>query len=233
MVGFPLGLQRACSVPAACTACFKFIIGYNSPIVKKKNGKNGKQINFKNPEIGPTWPRNRCDHIFLSHCFPHLSLTTSSNTLVALNPLQIPRCSLPQAACALCSHIITDLSQTPPRPRLRTRGRRPSRPSPPSREIWLQLYIRHQQDGCYRVQTNPGPSQWQQSDPINWRMRSADLSRLVATICHNPETDCPTENIPNIKIYVVFAQTYLTYQGIRCDICQLASKSGRSVKKYF
>ena len=60
MVGFPLGLQRACSVPAACTACFKFIIGYNSPIVKKKNGKNGKQINFKNPEIGPTWPRNRC-----------------------------------------------------------------------------------------------------------------------------------------------------------------------------
>ena len=53
MVGFPLGLQRACSVPAACTACFKFIIGYNSPIVKKKNGKNGKQINFKNPEIGP------------------------------------------------------------------------------------------------------------------------------------------------------------------------------------
>ena len=22
--------------------------------------KNGKQINFKNPEIGPTWPRNRC-----------------------------------------------------------------------------------------------------------------------------------------------------------------------------
>ena len=47
-------------MPAACTACFKFIIGYNSPIVKKKNGKNGKQINFKNPEIGPTWPRNRC-----------------------------------------------------------------------------------------------------------------------------------------------------------------------------
>ena len=64
MVGFPLGLQRACSVPAACTACFKFIIGYNSPIVKKKNGKNGKQINFKNPEIGPTWPRNRCDPWF-------------------------------------------------------------------------------------------------------------------------------------------------------------------------
>ena len=50
MVGFPLCLQRACSMPAACTAGFKFIIGYNSPNVKK-----GKKGNFQNPEIFPTW----------------------------------------------------------------------------------------------------------------------------------------------------------------------------------
>ena len=40
-------LQRACSVPAACTACFKFIIGYNSPIVKKKKWKKWKTNKFQ------------------------------------------------------------------------------------------------------------------------------------------------------------------------------------------
>ena len=84
--------------------------------------------------------------LLLPHCPPIDSLTSPSHTASLTSPSPRPstplwpctHCSLPKSPTigSLCI-VQPHYHRTPPLARLRTRRRWPSRPSPPSRGIWL------------------------------------------------------------------------------------------------
>ena len=53
-------LQHACSLPAACPGCLKFIYRLKWSHGVYTNNFGWKKFNFNNSKIGSTWPRNLC-----------------------------------------------------------------------------------------------------------------------------------------------------------------------------
>ena len=144
---------------------------------------------------------------------PRDSLTSPSHTAPLTSPSPRPptplwpctHCSLPKSPTPIGSLCIVQphYHRTPPLPRLRTRRRWPSRPSPPSRGIWFNCISDISRMVPTVSKPSEAPSTGRRAIPLFGAC--AVYSRLIATICHNPVTYSPTENIPNIKIYVVFA----------------------------
>ena len=121
----------------------------------------------------PSLSSLKLPHISLSHCFPHFSITSSSNTPVALYPMLFTQISYSYRQPVHCTATLSTNSSPPTITDSSTLAF--SSFSSFTRDL-AQLYFRHKQDGSYRVQTKPGSQHWEKSDPVIWRMRSADYS---------------------------------------------------------